>query len=608
MLLNDVRPRAPSFRPVRFGTSSDDQLVHLTHDDLKRHTQIIGQSDRGKSKGLELTLRQFLLNGVGFTLIDPHGSLVNSLLRFVAYQPSWFTDRRKIHLFDPKDTTWRFGYNPFYVPEGLDPEHRDSVIIDKIEALLMAVAQVMGGEDPDRMPRFAKMFTAILYAAATKGLTLFESMQALPRAEGDFRNFIAADLPDPIISMIWKSIRELGDREYDSFFDSTESRMVRLLRHPVIREVLSQTNKFLKPAEVMENGEVVLLNFQQQQGAMSKAAGDLLGRLLINDYVQTALSRVADRSRPHFLVIDECYRFITHDIEDLLDQTRKYGLYAMLAHQRLSQLGEPNDPRREGVLYGAQNKVIFGVTHKTALELVDDIYGHEYDFERVKERVTSPVVVAHKRELLEAFSEGENESASWARNTSTATGGVVNYNKSVTEGYDYPYAHLMQIPKVGQAIHWAKGNTIGEGESWQNAQSETGSGGTTATKSRSSRETLIPEIEERAMTPHSLPELQQLHAREMSQLQQQHCIVRTARGVIWHTLVDWVVERYCRTERLKALCNSIQERSGSCTLITTVKQVIQQRHEQILRFVSRHARPKVRDVPENTLESMTMVE
>src|SRR5437764_541470 len=56
----------------------------LTDSQVSVHMAVLGGSGSGKSKFIELFLRQRLLDGKAFGLWDPHGDLAKSLVAFVA--------------------------------------------------------------------------------------------------------------------------------------------------------------------------------------------------------------------------------------------------------------------------------------------------------------------------------------------------------------------------------------------------------------------------------------------------------------------------------------------------------------------------------------------
>src|ERR1051325_3529575 len=78
------------------------QAFQLTDFQVGAHMAVLGGSGGGKSKFLELFLRQCLLKGKPFGLWDPHGDLARSLMAFVAAQKALGNDElwRKMHYLE----------------------------------------------------------------------------------------------------------------------------------------------------------------------------------------------------------------------------------------------------------------------------------------------------------------------------------------------------------------------------------------------------------------------------------------------------------------------------------------------------------------------------
>src|SRR6059036_2262217 len=75
--------------------------------DRRAHMYIIGKTGTGKSTLLETLIRQDIENGEGLALLDPHGDLVEKVLRAVS-------DNRKADLiyFNVADRSNPLGFNP----------------------------------------------------------------------------------------------------------------------------------------------------------------------------------------------------------------------------------------------------------------------------------------------------------------------------------------------------------------------------------------------------------------------------------------------------------------------------------------------------------------
>src|SRR3989344_9613645 len=58
-------------------------IFGIKRRDRKRHVYILGKSGVGKSKLLELLVRQDIAYGHGLCFIDPHGDVIGEILNFV---------------------------------------------------------------------------------------------------------------------------------------------------------------------------------------------------------------------------------------------------------------------------------------------------------------------------------------------------------------------------------------------------------------------------------------------------------------------------------------------------------------------------------------------
>src|SRR5262245_44426873 len=82
-------------------------IFGIKRTDRRRHLYIIGKSGVGKSKLLELFIRQDIFYGHGICLIDPHGETIDAVLDFV---PENRID--DVVIIDPSDVEFPVSFNP----------------------------------------------------------------------------------------------------------------------------------------------------------------------------------------------------------------------------------------------------------------------------------------------------------------------------------------------------------------------------------------------------------------------------------------------------------------------------------------------------------------
>ena len=82
-------------------------IFGIKRADRRRHLYLVGKSGVGKSKLMELIIRQDIAYGHGVCLIDPHGDFIEDILKFI---PKERID--DVVLIDPSDTEFPVSFNP----------------------------------------------------------------------------------------------------------------------------------------------------------------------------------------------------------------------------------------------------------------------------------------------------------------------------------------------------------------------------------------------------------------------------------------------------------------------------------------------------------------
>ncbi len=168
-------PRPPRPRLDRsaivLGRTDNDVPVLLPERARLEHAHAIGTTGGGKTKFLELCIRQDIMAGRGVCVVDPHGNHHDSLYRSLIgwMDSSGFLRSRKVHLIDPNAGTHTTGFNPLARP---DSDTDLSVIAGYC---LDAFARAWGNEDMDEKPTIKRVISATFMALAELGLTLCEA-------------------------------------------------------------------------------------------------------------------------------------------------------------------------------------------------------------------------------------------------------------------------------------------------------------------------------------------------------------------------------------------------------------------------------------------------
>jgi len=411
---------------LKIGKTRRGKDIVLSDEERSRHIHIMGASGTGKSKLIESMIRQDILANRGLCLIDPHGTLADAIVQFCATRG--LSDFRRIHVIKPADTDWSFGFNPLRLDGTSEPMAR-------VDAMVAACAQVWGGEDPVSTPLLKKCLRAVFYALSVHKLTLLEAVDLITSKDpSTIRRVLTKALPDYVFNSLWEDLNALSRREFAEQFSSTNNRLLEFLSAPIVRRIVGQRERTLDLKRVMDEGEILIVNLARH-AAMSPDNTRLLGTLLTSELFLLALARDEKTATQHpfYLYIDECYDFLTSDIERMLDQTRKFGLHLILAHHRLSQLRARSEAIYNGVMTGGQTKIVFGGLEDDDAEIMArQIMRGSFNLERPKHSLDKPHVVdeipfwleSESSAVSESRSQGTSESSGW----SSATGLTENYD------------------------------------------------------------------------------------------------------------------------------------------------------------------------------------
>src|SRR5712692_9612282 len=86
---------------------NDHRRFGIKRADRRAHIYIIGKTGTGKSTLIANLAHQDLLHGEGFALLDPHGDLVEQVVKFLTKER-----QHDLIYFNVPDTAHPIGFNP----------------------------------------------------------------------------------------------------------------------------------------------------------------------------------------------------------------------------------------------------------------------------------------------------------------------------------------------------------------------------------------------------------------------------------------------------------------------------------------------------------------
>lgn len=524
-----VRPRksAKTNPEIFLGKDSSNQTnFFLNHKFRQYHTHIIGSTGKGKSKLLELLIRNDIENkNTGICVIDPTGRLYKDILQYVSLHAPYTADRFVLLDFSKEDQFFA-GFNPIpvYKNPDLHFEHLDY----NCQMIVSAIQKAWGQTDSNETPRMDRWLPNILSLAILNNLTLLETVYIANTTNGPFRKRLLENIGkridpsnyvvlEPLISD-WKEFETLNPRDKATYMESSFNRLRRFVSDKTICSVIGQQAHIIDIKKIMSESKVLLVNLQGGTKVHSKYT-NLMGILLIHEIVRVARQNRNDDDpnlNPFYLYIDEFGQLITQEVADALDLVRKRKLYFTLAHQTLAQIQDEKVPRlMSSVGTNCRVKIAFGgLNFDDAQYMADELFGAHYDFDTPKHTLMGdeyePVL---RKETVH----------SWGKSTSENKGGSSTTQKTSSSDRG--------ISEPDDSGFFSQGERVRrKGESSSNSESTSSSWGTNTSEQSGESETFVTDhIKHRvvkSITWYSPEELKIRKAGLLKNLEDRHAIIK----------------------------------------------------------------------------------
>lgn len=304
--------------------------VHILQEDRRRHVYIIGKTGVGKSVLLEDMAIQDIKAGYGVCVIDPHGDLVENILKYIPANRA-----EDVIYFDPSDMERPMGLNLLEANTEDEKHFMTTAIINLMYKLY----------DPQRTgivgPRFEHTVrNAMLTVMSEKGSTFIEVVRVL--TDPKFVQELLPKVKDPIVRRFWTDqIAQTSDFHKSETLDYIVSKFGRFVTNSTIRNIIGQSDSAFNFRTVMDEGKILLINLSK--GRLGEENSQFLGLVIIPKLLVAAMSRQEvseDKRRDFFLYVDEFQNFATPDFATILSEARKYRLGLTVANQFIGQMDE----------------------------------------------------------------------------------------------------------------------------------------------------------------------------------------------------------------------------------------------------------------------------
>ncbi len=448
----------------------------LPRTERDKHLYVCGGTGTGKSKFLENLIRQDIRNWhksrCGLIVLDPHGSLYDSLIQWLAWNGTVLNV--PIIPIDLRQDDWIVSYNLLRQRRSADP----AVLVDN---LVDAMAYVWGQGGTNQTPLFARWAGNVLRALYEKNLTLVEAEHLVDRVAKQVRYAMTANMKDKPSRQDWQFADTLSAKDFESQIGSTVNRLQRFIRNQTMRSMFGQPSVSMDLGKALDEGSIILVSLATEQAKISKENAELFATLLLSDLWTAAQERgKRDGVKPFYVYLDEFQRFVTPTISDNLDEARGFGLHLTMAHQFPNQLldrGENGRRVYNSVMENASSKVVFRLSHEDNLKVMAQwLFMGVMNPDEVKHELYSTRVMGYREELKEVISR------------STSSGRGRGSQRGIAGG----------AGAGGTAAFFDDEETLETSQSWSQfasaSESESESWSESSSESRSLVPTLIPEF------------------------------------------------------------------------------------------------------------------
>ncbi len=293
-------------------------------DDRRRHLYVVGKSGVGKSKLLELLIKEDLERGRGVAVLDPHGDLVDCVLKHVP--KSRIED---VILFDPGDTEYPIAFNPL---AKVDEAYKMQLTIGFLDIF----KKLFGDNWTYRLEHVLRYTTlALLDSPNTTVLSILKMLN-----DKNYRQKIVARIQDNVVKSFWVSEFAAWSEKFDAeAITPLLNKVGQFVATNMIRNIIGQPTAQFDIRDVMDNKKILLMKVSK--GLLGEENSSLIGSMIITKMYQAAMSRanVEESQRPDFyFYVDEFQNFATDTFYEILSEARKYHLNLTIAHQYMGQL------------------------------------------------------------------------------------------------------------------------------------------------------------------------------------------------------------------------------------------------------------------------------
>jgi len=302
---------------MQFGIKQKDRRLHI---------YTIGKTGTGKSTLLENMIIDDILSGRGVAVVDPHGDLIEHVLKFVP-------DNRidDVVYFSPADREFPIGFN---LLENVDPDLKNVVASGVVGIFKKIFGESWG-------PRLEYILrNAVLSLLDYPDATMLEIIKIL--IDKNFRKKVLEYVKDPVLLDFWLNEYDKYDQKFRTeAVAPIQNKVGQFLSTTTIRNIVGQPESTINLNNIMDQKKVLLIDLSI--GKIGEDTAALLGSMIITKIQLSAMQRahIKEAERVDFyLYVDEFQNFATESFATILSEARKYHLNLVMTNQYIAQMPE----------------------------------------------------------------------------------------------------------------------------------------------------------------------------------------------------------------------------------------------------------------------------
>ncbi|MDQ1439260.1 MAG: hypothetical protein QOK43_2889 [Acidimicrobiaceae bacterium] len=336
-----------------------DRPVVLRPADARYHVHVMGATGSGKSTLLTNMILEDVEHGRGVVVIDPKGDLVADVRDRLKQAPEG-----GLVVLDPTSAEGRPTLNVLEVPEGVSPD----LVVDHVVGVFSRIFEHHWGPRLEDVLRSACLTLLLGRHDADRPAATLSSIPELLSDLEAHKCLLGPRTPGELTGF-WQWYSALNEGQRAQVVGPLLYKLRAFLLRPYIRQIVEGDESSFDIGRVLDGG---LLLVRVPKGELGEDTARLLGSFVVAKTWQAATAR-ARRSAAHrtdaAVYVDECQNFVTtlpRSFDEVLAESRGYGVSWVLAHQHLGQL--PRD-LRDAVSANARNKVLFNMSPEDAFVL-----------------------------------------------------------------------------------------------------------------------------------------------------------------------------------------------------------------------------------------------